>query len=92
MAPASFNPMNERTNKIMSKSIQTVKLSKTKIDEINGLAQYIRSDMAKAMAAIRRSDEATFRECTGNVLTCVYTWRSEVSEYMKKADMKKNGE
>lgn len=76
----------------MSKSIQTVKLAKTKIDEINGLAQYIRSDMAKAMAAIRRNDEETFRECTGNVLTYVYTWRSEVSEYIKKADMKKAGE
>lgn len=69
----------------MSKSIQTVKLAKTKVDEINGLAQYIRSDMSKAMAAIRRNDEATFRECTGNVLTYIYTWRSEVSKYMKKA-------
>lgn len=69
----------------MSKNIQTVKLAKTKIDEINGLAQYIRSDMAKAMAAIRRDDDDTFRECTGNVLKYVHQWRSEVSEYMGKA-------
>ena len=70
----------------MSKSIQTVKIAKSKIDNINGLAQYIRSDMAKAMAAIRRNDEDTFRECTGNVLNYVYTWRSEVSEYMKAGE------
>jgi len=69
----------------MSKSIQTVKLAKTKVDEINGLAQYIRSDMAKAMAAIRRNDDDTFRECTGNVLNYVHQWRSEVSEYMNGA-------
>lgn len=69
----------------MSKSIQTVKIAKTKVDEVNSLDQYIRSDMAKAMAAIRRSDEDTFRECTGNVLNYVHQWRSEVSEYMGKA-------
>lgn len=69
----------------MSKSIQTVKLAKTKVDEINGLAQYIRSDMSKAMAAIRRNDGETFDECTRNVLGYMHTWRSEVSEYMKKA-------
>lgn len=69
----------------MSKSIQTVKIAKTKVDEINGLAQYIRSDMAKAMAAIRRNDDDTFRECTDNVLGYVHQWRSEVSEYMNKA-------
>lgn len=66
----------------MSKSIQTVKLAKTKVDEINGLAQYIRSDMAKAMAAIRRDDDDTFRECTDNVLNYVHQWRAEVSKYM----------
>ena len=66
----------------MSKSIQTVKLAKSKVDEINGLAQYIRSDMSKALAAIRRDDEDTFRECTGNVLNYVYQWRSEVARYM----------
>lgn len=70
----------------MSKSIQTVKLAKTKVDEINGLAQYIRSDMAKAMAAIRRNDNDTFRECTDNVLNYVHQWRTEVSKYMGKAD------
>lgn len=70
----------------MSKSIQTVKLAKTKVDEINGLAQYIRSDMAKAMAAIRRDDKGTFDECTGNVLRYVHEWRTEVSMYMDKRD------
>lgn len=69
----------------MSKSIQTVKLAKTKVDEINGLAQYIRSDMAKAMAAIRRNDDDTFRECTGHVIDYVHQWRTEVSEYMNGA-------
>ena len=69
----------------MSKSIQTVKIAKTKIDEINSLAQYIRSDMAKAMAAVRRDDEDVFRECTGNVIDYVYQWRVEVSKYMGKA-------
>lgn len=70
----------------MSKSIQTVKIAKSKIDNINGLAQYIRSDMAKAMAAIRRDDEDTFRGCTDNVLRYVNEWRSEVSEYMKAGE------
>ena len=70
----------------MSKSIQTVKLAKTKVDEINGLAQYIRSDMAKAMAAIRRDDKDTFDECTSSVLRYVNEWRSEVSIYMDKRD------
>jgi len=70
----------------MSKSIQTVKLAKSKVDEINGLAQYIRSDMAKAMAAIRRDDKDTFDECTGNVISYVNEWRSEVSMYMDKRD------
>ena len=74
----------------MSKSIQTVKLVKTKVDEINGLAQYIRSDMSKAMAAIRRDDRDTFDECTGNVLRYVDEWRSEVSEYMDKRAMSKD--
>ena len=68
----------------MSKSIQTVKLVKTKVDEINGLAQYIRSDMSKAMAAIRRDDKDIFDKCTDNVLRYVDEWRSEVSEYMDK--------
>ena len=69
----------------MSKSIQTVKIVKTKVDEINGLAQYIRSDMSKAMAAIRRDDRDTFEACTDNVLRYVSAWRSEVADYMDKA-------
>lgn len=69
----------------MSKSIQTVKIVKTKADEINGLAQYIRSDMSKAMAAIRRDDRDTFETCTDNVLRYVKAWRSEVSDYMDKS-------
>lgn len=68
----------------MSKSIQTVKLVKTKVDEINGLAQYIRSDMSKAMAAIRRDDKDTFDKCADNVIRYVHEWRAEVFEYMDK--------
>lgn len=56
---------------MMSESIQAVKLAKTEVDEVDGPARYIRSDMARAMAAVRRDDGAA--------------WSSEASGHMGKA-------
>lgn len=71
---------------IMSKSIQKVKVVSTKVDEINALAQYIRSDLSKATAAMRRRDIDTFIECADNLISYIHSWRDECVIYIDDED------
>lgn len=73
----------------MSKTIQTVKLVPGKTDDINALAQYIRSDMSKAMASVRRRDEGVFRDCVVNIRAYLSLWEKETVEYLEKESSKK---
>lgn len=79
-------PHLEKARTIMARTISTVKKNPTRVDDINALSQYIRSDLSKANGAIRRRDTETFRTCVDNISAYLRQWVREVGTYLEEAE------
>lgn len=69
----------------MARTIETVRIATSGCERINALTQYIRSDLSKATAALRRGDVAVFAECAHNISANVETWEAEGTRFLDEA-------
>lgn len=69
----------------MARTIETVRIATSGCERINALTQYIRSDLSKATAALRRGDVEVFSECARHISENVGTWEAEGTKFLDEA-------
>lgn len=67
----------------MARTISTVKIAASDTERINALSQYIRSDLSKATAAIRRKDDSTFELCIEEIRANLDDWVREAKSFIE---------
>lgn len=68
----------------MSRTISTVKIAPSEADRVNALSQYVRSDLSKANAAIRRRDVRAFDLCVSEISKSLASWTAEARQLIER--------
>lgn len=63
----------------MSRQMEVVKIAKSEAAEMSCTVQYLRSDISKSVAALRKRDSGTWEECKSEL-------RMNLEAYIREAD------
>lgn len=72
----------------MSRQIEVVKIAQSEAAEMSCTVQYLRADISKSVAALRKRDSGTWEECKSELRINLEAYISEADRFLYPTDAK----